>query len=193
MLATLLTTCLACLPQHPAAAPSATAVAVRGDAELSPAAAFASAQSRVEEHVRTMWRERAERAAAEQRPFWMPELLTREAVRRWLLDLPLAQMVEVVDRQDHERQHEFGQSWQTTLWVAEDAQRVHRGEQRLRGELRRLERTTAWRYGGIAAGWTLLVVAIGWLDRLSRGYMTGRLRVAGLLGAVAVPAVALLV
>ncbi len=38
-----------------------------------------------------------------------------------------------------------------------------------------------------------LVVALGWIDRLSRGYMTGRLWLAGLLAGVAVPAIAFLV
>ena len=172
---------------------AASAVAVRGDAELTPAAAFASAQVRVDEHVRAVWRERAERAVELQRPFWVPALLTDETVRRWIADVPVAQVVRYVDRDDREREHEFGNSYQTTLWVAEDTRAVQRGEQRLRNELARLERTTAVKYGGIAAGWTLLVVVLGWLDRLTRGYMTGRLRAAGLLAAVAVPVVAFLV
>ncbi len=191
MLLTLLTTCLACLlPQEPM---TTAAVAVRGEAELSPASAFASARTLVDAHVRTVWRERTERAVSLQRPFWLPELLTDEAMRRWLADLPIEQMVQVVDREDREREHEFGSSYQTTLWVAEDAKQLQRGEQRLRSELKRLERTTAYKFGGIAAGWTILLVMLGWLDRLSRGYMTGRLRLAGLLGGVAVPAVAFLV
>ncbi len=191
MFAALLTTCLAfCPPQQPAAL---AAVAVRGDAELTPAAAYASAKSKVEAHVLGLWKERATKAAEAQRPFWLPELLAEEAVRRWLADLPVAQMVAVVDREDRQREHEFGDSYQTTLWVAEDPQRQQRSEQRLRGELQRLERHTLFRFGGVAAGWTVLVVVLGWIDRLSRGYMTGRLQFAGLLGGLAVPLVAFLV
>ncbi len=194
MLATLLLTCLGCAPQHPSApAASTSAVAVRGDTELSPAQALASAQTRVEDHVRTVWRERAARAIEQQRPFWLPQLFADEAVRRWLADLQPRQLVQVVDREDREREHEFGNSWQTTLWITEDAQQLQRSEGRLRGELRRLERTTAMKYGGIAAGWTLLIVALAWFDRLSRGYMTGRLRLVGLLLGAAMPAVAFLV
>ncbi len=190
MLATLLG-CLVCLsPQDPAAI---GAVAVRGDAELSPAAALASAKVRVDDHVRELWRERAERALEQRLPFWLPGMLAEPAVRRWIADLPIAQMVAVVDREDREREHSFGSSYQTTLWVAEDLRALQRGEQRLQHELRRLERTTAYKYGGIAVGWTVLLLGIGWLDRLSRGYMTGRLRVAGLLAGAAVPAVAFLV
>jgi hypothetical protein len=194
MLATVLLTCLGCVPQNPAvpAAATTSAVAVRGDAELSLAAAFASAQTRVEDHVRTVWRERAERTLEQQRPFWLPQLLADEALRRWLADLKPRQFVQVVDREDREREHEFGNSWQTTLWVAEDPQQLERGEQRLHNELRRLERTTAMKFGGIAAGWTLLIVSLAWLDRLSRGYMTGRLRLVGLLLGAAMPAAAFL-
>jgi hypothetical protein len=190
MLATLLT-CLCCLtPQQPL---DAAAVAVRGDAELSPAKALASARTKVEEHVREVWRERAERELERRRPFWVPQPIADHAVRRWLADLPVGQLVAVLDRQDREREHDFGSSWQTTLWVAEEPRAQQRSEQRLLSELRRLERTTAYRLGGIAGGWTLLLLGLGWLDRLSRGYMTGRLRLVGLLAGAAVPAVAFVV
>lgn len=194
MLAVLLLTCLACPPQDPPAkAMASAAVAVRGEPELSAAAAFSSAQGKVEDHLRSVWRERAERTVATQRPFWLPTVVTDQAVRRWLADLPVREMVQVVDREDREREHEFGNSYQTTLWVAEDPRLQQRSEQRLRGELRRLERSTACKAGGIAAGWTLLAVLLGWIDRLSRGYMTGRLRAVGLLAALAMPAVAFVV
>ena len=192
MLATLLALSLVSVaPQQPVAA-LAAAVAVRGDAELDPATAFASARRKAETHVRDRWRERAHRTF-EQRPFWLPELLTDAAVRRWLAELPLQQLVQVVDREDRQREHEFGSSYQTTLWVAEDPRQQQRGEQRLRHELRRLERTTAVKAGGVAAGWTVMIVLLAWLDRLSRGYMTGRLRCVGLLAGLAMPAIAFLV
>ena len=191
MLVALLSMCLANpLPQDPVAA---LAVAVRGDAELNPAAALASARRKVEDHVRGLWAERALRAAATGRPFWVPEILADQAIRRWLAALPVEQLTLCVDREDKEREHEFGSSYQTTLWVAEDARLAQRSNQRLRHELRQLERSTAAKYGGIAAGWVGLAVMLGWIDRLSRGYMTGRLRLVGLLGVAAVPAIALLV
>ena len=176
------------LPQGSQAVPAA--VAVRGEAELSPASAFASAQRKVDEHVRSLWQERAERAVVDQRPFWLPELLADAAVRRWLADLPLQQAVQLVDREDRERAHEFGSSYQTTLWVAEDARATQRLENRLRGVLKQLERSTAVRLGGIVASWTGLLIVLGWIDRLSRGYMTGRLRLVGLLGGAAAPVLA---
>jgi hypothetical protein len=183
------------LAQDPrASAPVATsAVAVRGDTELTAAAAFVSARARVDEHVRGLWQDRAATAVATRRPFWLPQPLADQAVRRWLGNLSTEQMVRTVDREDRQREHEFGTSYQTTLWVAEDPRAVQRSEQSLRSTLQRLERTTVVKYGGIAVGWTALVVVLGWLDRLSRGYMTGRLRLVGVLGGLAVPTVLFLV
>lgn len=193
MLAPLLVICLNLVPQEPAPAVVADAVAVRGDAELDPAAAFASAKRRAEDHVRDLWNERAERAFAGQRPFWLPELLAQETMRRWLADLPIDQLVRLVDREDRERTHEFGNSYQTTLWVAEDPRGVQQRERHLRGRVRELEQVTAIKYGGVVGSWVLLALVVAWIDRLSRGYMTGRLRVLGLLCGLAVPAVAFLV
>lgn len=193
MLDAMLSLCLAVLvPQGPRS-PAVDAVAVRGDTELHPADAYASARRKAEEHVRERWQERAERTLRRQRPFWLPEPLAEAAVQRWVADLPVDEMLRTVDRHDQERTHEFGNSYQTTLWITEEPAQVQAGERRLRGHLRGLERTTAIKYGGIAGAWVLLGIAIGWLDRVSRGYMTGRLRLLGLLGAVAVPTVAFLV
>ena len=41
------------------------------------------------------------------------------------------------------------------------------------------------------AFWLVLAFGYAWLDRLSRGYMTGRLRLLGVLSGVAVPIVVL--
>ena len=139
MLAILLSFCVSMPAVQQDGPPSiSSAVAVRGDTELSPAAALASAKARADEHVRTVWRDRAERAAARRRPFWMPTALVDGAVDRWLADLPVADLVAHVDREDKERVHEFGNSYQTTLWIAERPASVEQGEQRLRGELRDL-------------------------------------------------------
>lgn len=193
MLALLLSTCVACsAPQEPQFS-QVEAVAVRGDTELTPAEALASAQMRVDEHVRTVWKERAERAANRQVPFWMPDIMVEQTVRQWLADLPVKRLVASVDREDRERIHEFGNSYQTTLWIAEDKNLVQSGESRLRRELHRLERSTAVKAGGVAAGWVFLALVLGWLDRLSRGYMTGRLRAIGVLGGLLMPAALFLV
>lgn len=189
MLEVLLTTSLALVaPQGPYAV-CADAVAVRGDTELNPAAAYASAQRRAADHVRERWAERAGEAVALRRPFWLPEVIARQAMQTWLAELSIDECLRVVDREDRERTHEFGNSYQTTLWVAEEPRSVQRGERDLRQRLRAVERRTAVKFGGIAAAWALLVVACAWFDRLSRGYMTGTLRLVGLLVGAAVPTV----
>ena len=192
MLALLLAACLPFAPQQPVTTSIAEAVVVRGDAELSPADALVSAKRKAEEHVRDLWQDRAEQAFSGRRPFWLPDLLAREAMRRWLAELPIEQMATYVDREDRQREHEFGSSYQTTLWVAEEPRLVANSERLLRRATQQLERVTAVKFGGIVAGWAVLAVVIGWLDRLSRGYMTGRLRLLGLLGGVAFPALAFL-
>lgn len=193
MLALLLAACLPFAPQQPERVSIAEAVVVRGDAELSPAQALVSAKRKAEEHVRELWHDRAEQAFSGQRPFWLPDLVAREAMRRWLAELPIEQLATYVDREDRQREHEFGSSYQTTLWVAEEPRLVANSERTLRRATQRLERVTAVKFGGVVAGWVVLAMVIGWIDRLSRGYMTGRLRLLGLLSGVAFPALAFLV
>jgi hypothetical protein len=195
MLATLLTLCWIVhpQPQDPVAPPSLTAVAVRGEAELTPAAAYASAYRRAQAQVQARWQERADRQLASLRPFWLPEAVARHALQQWLLALPADQLLACVDRQDREREHEFGSSWQTTLWVAEPAELLPQHERALVQTLRRTQRETALRYGGIAGGWTLVWLLVGWFDRLTRGYMTGRLRWIGALLTLSFPVLAFLV
>jgi hypothetical protein len=142
---------------------------------------------RVDEHIRSLWEERAKRAASRQSPFWMPQILTDSAVRRWLADLPVQSLVKQVNRDEKERVHEFGNSFQTTLWIVEDQEMLQGGERRLRTELDHLKRSTAVKAGGVAVGWVFLALLLGWLDRLSRGYMTGRLRAVGALGGLLMP------
>jgi hypothetical protein len=170
-----------------------SAVEIRGDAELSLAESFASAQVRVEEHVRGVWLDRAERSIQRHRPFWMPAVIAQNAVERWLADLSISQLVIHVDREDRTRVHEFGNSYQTTLWVAEDALAVDGSKGQLRHLLKRVERLTLVKAGVTAGIWVILAIILGWMDRLSRGYMTGRLRAIGVVGGLAMPAVLFLV
>jgi len=197
MLATLLTLCWIALPQQAddvaPLVPSLAAVAVRGEPELTPAAAYASAYRRAEAQVQARWQERAERQLASQRPFWLPEVVAQKALQQWLHSLPADQLLACVDRQDREREHEFGSSWQTTLWVAEPTGLLPQHERAMAQTLRRTQRETAFRYGGIVGGWTLVWLLVGWFDRLTRGYMTGRLRSIGALLALSFPVLAFLV
>lgn len=164
------------------------ATSVCGAAELTPAAALDSAWQRATARVRERWSQRAEQVLVGERPFWLPDFVARERLRTFVRDLPLDQICQVVDREDRERQHEFGSSWQTTLWVAEEPRLVQRIERDLKVAQRALERTTLRRFAGTVVGWAVLGLLIGWLDRLTRGYATGRLRLLGLLLGSALPA-----
>lgn len=195
MLATLLTA-VSMLQDPLAVASSASSpqavVEVRGAIELDAAAAFASAREAVVDHAQRLWQERAARLAAQQLPGYMPDLFVQQALQRFLQQAGVERTVQLVGRDDREREHEFGSSWQTTLWVAEDPRAVAACERLLRANLRRAEREVLWKSGGTVVFWAVLGIALGWLDRLSRGYMTGRLRLLGLVLGAAVPAVAFL-
>lgn len=193
MLATLLT--LGLIAQGPMARGDGPVPAfeVRGEAELSPAAALASAQAAAAAHAQATWAVRAERIAAEHGAPWMPDFLVRDSLRRSLLQVDATGCFEVVDRSDRARDHDFGPSYQTTLWIVEDPRRAQAAERRVRAALRQLERSTVAKLAGTAVFWGFVAFACAWLDRLSRGYMTWRLRLLGLLVGCAVPAALFLV
>lgn len=182
--------CLALLAQDPGVA---DAVAVRGDTELSPAAALASARGRADEHLRGLWRDRAARLAGAERPLWLPAAVAEAAAARWLATLPFDAYAQVVDRQDRAREHGFGQSHQTTLWVSEAPDALPRGERSLRAAMSAAARDAACRGGAVAGAWAAVGLGVAWFDRLSRGYMTRTLRAVGVLLAIAAPALAFLV
>lgn len=170
----------------------ADAVAVQGTTELSAADAYSAAHTAALEHVRSRWSERGARLATELRPFWLPQLFTEQAVSRWLGRQTLDQAVQIVDREDRVREHEFGRSYQTTLWIAEDPRAVAGGERQLRRAIAAAESRTLVLSGATVGFWAILGLALSWIDRLSRGYMTGRLCCIGVLLAATVPTVAFL-
>lgn len=184
--------CLVLSAQAPEARPGADAIAVRGEPELTAAAALASAEARLGEQLRAGWRQRASALAAEAAG-WLPQAAVDGVVARWLAATPTAELVRVVDRADRTRDHGFGASWQTTLWYAEDAQLRRRGEAALRAEFAAVRRDCVVRGGAVAGAWATLAFLVGWFDRLTRGYMTGRLRAIGGVLAVAASAAAVLV
>lgn len=168
------------------------AVAVRGAAELTPAAALASARAAADAHARALWRERGERIAHELRPAWIPSAVCDRALERFLCAQEPSRTLRVVDRDDRSREHEFGTSWQTTLWVTEDAHAVEQGERSLRAALGALRGAALAFLVGTSCWWGLLAFLVGWLDRLSRGYMTARLSAIGVALGLSIPSLAFL-
>jgi hypothetical protein len=182
---------LALLAQEPS--PMRDAVAIRGAAGLTGAEALASAQEQVAAHLRAAWRERAGRIAGEAAPAWLPQPCVDAVVARWLARLPADRLARVVDRDDRVREHGFGNSHQTTLWIAEEPAHVRAGEASLRSALAAARRDALARGGVVAVGWSAVGLGAAWFDRLTRGYMSGGLRLAAAALAAAVLAAALLV
>ena len=60
-------------------------------------------------------------------------------------------------------------------------------EQALRAAVRGLRHRTLLKAGCVLVGWLGLALLLCWVDRLSRGYMTGRLWAIGLLCSAALP------
>lgn len=168
------------------------AVAVRGSTELSAAESFQSARVAALAHADSVWRERADRIADQVRPIWLPQVFCDRAVAHWLARRTPERELLVVDREDRERDHEFGKSYQTTLWIAEDPAVVARGETQLRRELHAARRFAVALGGGTVGLWAVLAFLVGWFDRLSRGYMTGRLWTCALLVGASAPVLAFL-
>ncbi len=171
--------------------PSATVV--RGTAELDPARAYETAHREAVSRLRERCEARAEQLIQEAAPAWLPTFVTDQEVRRWLARMDLEDGLRILDRADRERQHDFGLSYQTSLLVAEDSSFLSRAERRLGQQLRRAEKTFVVRSGVTLGLWIFLALGVFWLDRLSRGYMTGRLSLLALAIGAGAPVVLFLV
>ncbi len=173
-------------------APGPAPLSVRGSVELTPAAADAAAGTLVEERARTLLEDRGRGLMARVAPCWFPAFCRDQLLRRWLLGCDPETALRVIDRERVEHDHgSLGTSYRTALVVESDEQTLGKHLSRLRRQIPRAAETFAVKCGAIAGFWALLGIVIGWLDRLSRGYMTWRLRLLGLIAGSAAPAVAL--
>lgn len=170
-------------PRRPAA------VRVVGSVELSPAEAFASARS----EAATTFESEAVRTAFERAgdvvPFWMPNFIVERVVDRWQRQYVSGRCFEIVDREDVVRDHGFGPSFQTHLLV-EPLPPSDRAVSRLRHRVHCATEALMVHGGGTLAFWAVLAIAFWWIDRLSRGYMSGRLLTLALALGVTVPSAA---
>ena len=176
----------------PIDAPGPAPLVVRGTVELTPAAADAAAVALVEERARNLLEDRGRGLMARVAPCWLPSFCRDQVLRRWLVGCDPETTLRVVDRQRLDHDHgSLGTSYRTALVVESDEQTLGKHLSRLRRQVPRAAETFAIKCGAIAGFWALLGLAIGWLDRLSRGYMTWRLRMLGLLAGSVAPGVAL--
>lgn len=178
-------------PQAPTEVPP-TAVAVRGMAELTPAAATESAWEEAQRLFRERWLVHARQFAAARLPGWVPAWVWQPAFERSIGSLRAREHLAVVHRDEVTREHEFGTSHQVTLWVEEPESVRVALERQVRTEFRGLEKRLAVKCGGTVVFWLLLAAFVGWVDRLSMGWMTRSLRITGLLAALGVPLAAVL-
>jgi len=169
------------------------AMAVRGRVEMSPAEAFLSARDNVLQRARADLERESVRIRAERQPFWMPDFVADRAMRDLVGRVDLTKAYAVLDRADDTHDHEWGQSYRTTLIVSPNAAFV---DETRRVVDRQLQQARS-RFLAVGAGtlgfWGGLAVLMGWLNRLSRGYMSRRLGVIGVSLGVAVPTVAFLI
>jgi hypothetical protein len=161
------------------------AVVVTSDIELTAADAFRSAMEHARSSVDDRLRERGAALARAAAPVWMPSFLRERVVDEWLAGHDARTLVEVLDRCTEVREYSYGESYRTALLVQPAPQVVEKARAWFRWRTPDLAEEFLLRCGGVGALWGLLGLACLWLDRLTRGYMTWRLRLLGTgLGAV---------
>ncbi|MEM7198693.1 MAG: hypothetical protein AAF628_00390 [Planctomycetota bacterium] len=165
---------------------------VEGPIELSRAEAEASALRLARERLVERRRELGVEIAERRGPWWLPPFFVDRLVDDWAADAATGRALEVRHSDTQAHDYTYGQAFLTTL-VVEDpgASRAHQAG--LERGLDRAGKLFLTRCGALAGLWGLLAFFASWLDRLSRGYMTWRLRfLAGALGVVAAPLALLL-
>ena len=166
---------------------------VEGELELTRSDAEASALERARDAHRTQLRERADRIASSAIPFWMPQMFAQPTIDRWIGDLERSAPLQVLDSDTEELSYSYGKAFRSSVTVA----RVHRDglskqEARLERRLGEVGKLLLAKCGVTAIVWGLLAFVCSWFDRLTRGYMTGRLRLIALAMGIAVPGILML-
>ena len=177
------------VPEGPGAAVS---IPVAGTVEVDAVMARDTADEAVERWVRERWDGKLVGEVEAATPFWLPDSLVHRMARRSVGSWPVAELVSVVDEAVETRQHEFGTSYRSVLTVRENRNATVRMERRLANAVRAAEQRVLATAGGTVVLWAVLFLILSWLDRLSRGYMTGRLATIGLLAGSGIPAAAVL-
>lgn len=164
------------------------ALVVRGTVELTPAEADAAALAAGNELIARGVDEAAAEVIATRAPRWWPSFVEQRVISRWRERVLGADFIAIVDRHREVHDHGgLGRSFRTNLLLDADETRVGAALTRLRRDIPRATRELMLRCGGVIGFWAVLALAYSWLDRLTRGYMTGRLRVLGAAFGLLVP------
>ncbi len=167
------------------------AVTYTGTVELTPAEAFTAAKTRAEELTRQRLRTYGAKAAEEVSPFWLPQFVRNQQIDRWVDRQLRREPPAVLDRDDVIRDHGFGKSFQTKLLV-DSPEPSARALRRLSHRIDGAGELFLAKCGGTVVFWGVLALVFWWLDRLSRGYMSGRLFLLAASLGISVPGVAFL-
>lgn len=152
---------------------------VSGSPELTRKAAWASVTERaVRAHDERLAELAAQTAHAESSS-WLPEFVVANVVREWSRQQARRIRPEVLDRDLLVREHGFGRSYQAFLLLDALDPNVASRSGGLSRRLARAERVFLAKCGGTVGLWALLAFVLAWIDRLTRGYMTGRLYLIG--------------
>ncbi len=166
-----------CLTLNLAPMGDPTPVTVVGTVELTPGAAMASARAAAADEF--AWElERRGRAILERtQPGWLPDFVAEAQVRRWLRNVRPEAGLRVVDAETRAHDHGDFLSYQTSLAVVQDERWTGVALGQLRGTIRESARRFVFTCGGAVGLWSLLALLYAWFDRISRGYMSWRLRI----------------
>lgn len=95
--------------------------------------------------------------------------------------------LRVLDRDLLVRDHGFGRSYQAFLLLEKVNPNSARLSDTLSNRLQSEQERFVLNCGGVVGWWGLLALIVLWIDRLTRGYMTGRLYVLGTSLGLVVP------
>ena len=126
--------------------------------------------------VQMMLERRGEGLLEQRKPFWFPGFAADLTFDRWLRGLDPRRVIRVVDRRLEDHDHGSYKSYQAHLVVEHDEDTVERALGGLRSQIRSDSKLFLAKSGGTVVLWGLLGLLYLWLDRLTRGYMTWRLR-----------------
>jgi hypothetical protein len=179
-------------PQDVSTDPAPEALRVEGTLELSRGEAEAAAWDAARRACATRMLARGNEIAAQLAPFWLPDVVVRKEVEEWTRKQERAHASEIVHRETRVRRYSYGEAFQTTLWLADDTKVSRDAEGRLERQIREAGELLLAKAGGIAVFWGLLAFVCSWFDRLTRGYMTWRLRLIAAGLGLSVPTLVLL-
>ena len=192
MLAVMLLVSLTQGPQGESGAAASAGFVVEGSLELTRAEAEAAALRAAHDEVRLRNTEFGQEVAGRCAPFWLPGFVVDREVASWTEQAGVRDL-RVLERATEVRRYSYGDAYQTTLRVAAgNGAEVSGGGTGLERRLHSVGKEFLVKCGGVAAWWGLLALLSSWLDRLSRGYMTWRLRLLALGLAIAALPVVLL-